>query len=222
MKKLIIVSCILAFCLPLQAQRTLRHKVVLQNGTILRGRLVETADSDSVRIKTADGCYYSFAFEDVKEVGKTPWKERRIYPFNRTRSVFFRPELGLGIGGSIALSTGIQFGPRYALYCGWGTWLGLGNYVSVCHSVFIGNLFHFSNNRNSMYMDFRIGGGKEIFYLNEIGGIYRNGGVVSFGIGKSFGAVDVGLYGSLMPKPYDHSLNPIISLSMAYNLRKAL
>lgn len=221
MKRLLFVVFILSLNIPLLAQRPLRNKVVLQDGTVLRGRMVDSSDSDIVRIKTADGRFYSYALKEVKEIGETPWKERRFYPFNRSRGVFFRPELGLGysssVAGSIALSTGIQFGPHYALYWGLGAWKRF--YGARCHPIFIGNLFHFSNNKNSMFVDLRVGVGINVYhsYHDEY---FQHSPFGSLGIGKSFGAFDVGLYISATENNKDFPL--IFSLNLAYNLRKTL
>lgn len=199
---------------------------------MLRGRIVKTADTDSsIRIKTADGRIYSYALNEVKEIGETPWKERRLYPFDRSRGIFIRPELGLGysgsIGGSIVLSTGIQFGPHYALYCGWGTGLIIANRgYDRSHQIYIGNLFHFNNNKNCMFMDIRGGAGLNVRNIYHGDTYYSELGSVSLGIGKSLGKYDVGIYGSvILHEPttimtYKDDL--VFSISIAYNLRKPI
>ena len=250
MKKYFLVICILALCLPLQAQGTLKHKVVLKNGTILRGNLVTNDDPDIITIKTADRSLYSYAITEVQEINNTKWSERWRFPYNRPLGVFLRPELGIGIGCSASLSLGLQIGPYYALYGGVAT-----NLVSIgldpfeqnynqyynWNCIFVANRLYFSPKRTSYYLDFRFGTGwnrlEQLRFdeLNPQTYMYlfqpniQKGKYYSLGIGYSPDPTEIGLYCLLLSgRNYNYVLWPYngkfvsIYFTFAYNLRRNL
>lgn len=214
MKRGILAVFIIACCLPLHAQKELQHKVVLQNGTILRGQLIEHSHFDTIVIKTLDGSLHTYALNQVEEVGEITRKEQREI-FDRSLDFFSRPEVGLGYGYSAALSAGIQFCPYYSFYWGFGGWSVRS---SVWHTFYIGNLVRFSRSKNRMFVDVRLGLGKEIVFEEDgvITHWFNNKKMVSLGIGESFGAIDVGLYGSLFTTANNEKTKPCIGINLSY------
>lgn len=249
MKKYFLIICIMALCLPLLAQRMLKHQVVLKNGTILRGNLVTNDNPDIITIKTADFSLYSYTMTEVQEINNTKWSERWRFPYDRPLGVFLRPELGIGLGCSASLSFGLQIGPYYAMYGGVGTNL-------VCteippeqyynwNCIFIANRLYISPKKNSFYLDCRFGTGLshlEFLYFDELtlsnshtytytyqpnnqGGVFY-----SLGTGYSFGPLEIGLclFNVLSKDHYllshHHTGKYHLSLcfTLAYNLRRHL
>lgn len=228
MKRLFLLLVLLVvFGDPVCAQ--LPHKVVLKNGTILRGRLVETDKENHVVIKTMDGSLHSFGLQDIEEIGNTKQRERRYG--NRSFGVFLRPELGIGFGCSASLNMGIQLGPYYALYGG----------TEIVKSVFdlldydvgvrgdirgmmIGSFVYFSKNNPSLFLDFRFGVGQYIYsdYYSYYDDKVDRGAFIACGIGMTFGSLDIGLYGNNSFSSSSYAYSGTITVSMAYNLRRDL
>lgn len=217
MKHGFLIVFILVCYLPLHAQKELQHKVVLQNGNILRGQLIEHSDPDTIVIKTLDDSLHVYALNQVKEVGETTRKERRK-TIDRSLDFFLRSEVTLGYGYSAALSAGIQFCPYYSFYWGFGGW---NVRSSVWHMVYVGNLVHFSRSKKRMFVDVRLGLGKEVIFEED--GVVTNWRndkkMVSLGIGESFGSIDVGLYGSLFTTANNTKTKPCIGINLSYNFQ---
>lgn len=217
----------------------LPHKVVLKNGTMLRGRLVETDNNNCVVIKTMDGSLHSFGLQDIEEIGNTTRRERRYG--NRSFGVFLRPELGIGVGCSASLMMGVQCGPYLALYGGteimkYVFFDYIGDYNGLqrkavdgdLKGMIIGSLVYFPKNYPALFLDFRFGAGQYIhprykdshpYYYSDVDVVDR-GAFIACGIGMTFGSLDIGLYGN---NGFSHkAISGAITLSMAYNLRRDL
>ena len=219
MKKHSLIVCIIIFSMPLVALGQLKHKVVLNNGTVFRGKLVESANVDVVLIQTLDGTLQACAMNEVQEIGKTSWKERHSFSLDRPLGVFLRPEFGLGsmhrknynsvivntwFGCSVNVSFGMQIGPYDAIYVGAGINQSFCYYYdrncwATTDWLFVGNRLYFNPKRNSMFLDLRLGIGN--VSEDYIGRYYTINYCVSYptwfgsiGMGKSIGPIELGLY----------------------------
>lgn len=208
------------------------HKVVLTNGTVLRGKLESTTDNELTKIKTLDGTIYSIGNDKVEEIGKTSRKERRSITFDRPFGIFIRPELGIGIGCCLTnLTMGIQMGSYYALYGGieLNQWLNKQNYsyhffdYSYCseygmRTIMMGNRVFLCNNKTSPFIDIRIGWGQ---YVKE--DFLDSDPFLAGGLGVTLGSLDIGVMyeGCMLQKKHEVRMK-CVCVTMAYNLRKSL
>ena len=201
----------------------LPHRVVLKSGTVLRGKLMETDNDNCLKIKTLDGMLHSYGLDEVEEVGRLSWKDRKRFSCDRHWGVFFRPEIGIGIDASVSLAMGLQIGPYYAVY--WGVMGGFNDDDSYSKNIMIGNRFYFSKGRRCMFMDFRMGMGQTIGknynieyyddnhyeYINNSKQVCTNT-IIGVGIGITFGSMDACL-----------SINSgEVLVVLAYNIRRNL
>ena len=252
MKKYFLIIIIFIFSLPLRPLCQIKHKVVLNNGTILRGRLVENDSPDVVLIKTLDGSLHSCNTNTIQEIGKTSRGDRHCLSLERPFGVFLRPEICLGWGWSANISMGVQIGPFDAFYCGTerislSIWYDPIESSDSYDCFFIGNRLYLNLKNNSLFLDARFGmvNYKYIeldnypFYSCCYDSNSHLEPMFSFGIGKCVGSIELGirlaqvvhnLKISDVPQiiSIHHYLSArgyidtMVAFTLAYNLRKTL
>lgn len=224
MKRFLLLLLLVSFAVIAYAQ--LPHKVVLRDGTVLRGHISELSNDSCVLIKTLDGTLHSCDLREVVELGNTSRREVNQLSCDRPFGFFIRPELGVGLGCSSSLTMGLQINPYYAVYVGGGvsnSYYGeLTVHDMLYDMVIVGNRAYFCKGKNAPFFDFRLGIVRiaRARYQEEEGPF--GGGM---GLGYAIGSFDVGCYlDATFGNPMDYRSweYGFIGVKMAYSLRSGL
>jgi hypothetical protein len=226
MKRFLLLLLFASFAVIACAQ--LPYKVVLRDGTVLRGRISESSNDSCVMIKTLDGTLHSCELREVVELGKTPRSEVNQLLCDRPFGFFIRPELGVGLGCSASLTMGLQINPYYAVFFGGGVSnssdISMHFGMLVVHDmlydmVIVGNRAYFCKGKNAPFFDFRLGFARDRYKGEE--GPFGGG----MGLGYAIGSFDVGCYLDATfgnPLEYYSWEYGFIGVKIAYSLRNSL
>lgn len=212
------------------ASAQLQHMIKLNNGSVLRGNLVETDNTEQVKIKTMDGALHVLGLNEVETINNLSRRERNRYSIFRPYGILIRPEFGLGMtsvatpGYSVGFSMGFQFCPYYAIYGGAMMDAAI-PFTSVEYSsknFIVGNRAYIGVRKYCMYLDLFMSVGQSVQHIEEYYGYNDSnnhstnyvqkdllGGI---GIGVALGQMDVGI----------HLRGRNIMVVASYNFRKEL
>lgn len=126
MKKILFVLLLFVSAVSFAQQNNLQDVVYLNNGSIIRGVIIEQIPNKSLKIQTSDGSVFAFSIDEVSKMTKEESLQKK-YNSNKTR-LFTAIEGGYSIGigdwGTDRLYmnciSGYQFNPYFILGGGVG------------------------------------------------------------------------------------------------------
>jgi hypothetical protein len=185
--KLMLAVAVVVFCASLTARSEVEHAIYLKDGTVVKGKILEVAPGETVRIRTSDGQVQTY---DVKDVDKIMKRKARSGSSSSSSSSSSRFELSLlgGYGSHDIYKVGLGARIGYVFSNGFYAGLSGAYHLGTTESAqLIG--YTLSATANSIYVgpelgyDVRLGFGTSLRpYVN--GGYYGAHATVS-GFGTS-------------------------------------
>ena len=218
------------------ASAQLQHMIKLNNGSVLRGNLVETDNTEQVKIKTNDGALHVLGLNEVETINNLSRRERNRYSIFRPYGIFIRPEFGLGMtsvatpGYSVGLSMGFQFCPYYVLYGGamMDATIPFTPIEYSSKNFIVGNRVYIGVRKYCMYLDLFMSFGQIVKHIEEYSWHESNNHSTNYiqkeilggiGLGAALGPMDVG---AVVRGTIGGMEAGTLMLVMSYNFRKGL
>ncbi|MEZ4721729.1 MAG: hypothetical protein R2813_07645 [Flavobacteriales bacterium] len=183
--KQIILSVLMVFTtsVAVMAQKT-QDVVHLNNGSMIRGTIIEKMIDDHVKIQTIDGSIWVFPMTDIKEIGETeaaPFTGRT--PFSAPNKGFYNASsAGLLFGSNdysteVAVSAYTVNGYRFNPHLAAGLGVGIESFYPGMVPVFVEGRYDILESRFSPFATIQAGYGVP-FQNNKVDGQWVNRGGV--------------------------------------------